>query len=69
MKIKFVKKVIGLGAVALLAIGLAACGNEEGKEKTDSEKSLAESLDYQIVGIDPGAAMMTTTEKAIEEYE
>lgn len=69
MKMKFVKNVIGLGAVALLAVGLAACGNDEGKDKADAEKSVAESLDYQIVGIDPGAAIMTTTEKAIEEYE
>ena len=68
MKMKFVKNVIGLGAVALLAVGLAACSNDEVKDKVDTEKSVAESLDYQIVGIDPGAAIMTTTEKAIEEY-
>ncbi|MEK5037767.1 glycine betaine ABC transporter substrate-binding protein [Sporosarcina sp. FSL K6-3457] len=68
MRKKFMKTVIGLGAVALLAVGLAACGNDEGKDKADTEKSVAESVDYQIVGIDPGAAIMTTTEKVIEEY-
>ena len=29
---KLTKKVIGLGAVALLAVGLAACGNDDGQE-------------------------------------
>ena len=31
MKIK--KKVLGLGAVALLAVGLAACGGADDKDK------------------------------------
>ncbi|MFJ7934699.1 glycine betaine ABC transporter substrate-binding protein [Sporosarcina sp. NPDC096371] len=69
MKKNIVKKVVGLGAVALLAFGLAACGKDDGKGQTDTEKSVAESLDYQIIGIDPGANIMSTTEKAIEEYE
>lgn len=62
------KKVFGLVATALLAIGLAACGNNDEKAKTGTEKSVGVSLDHQIIGIDPGAAIMTTTEKAIEEY-
>ncbi|MCG7335656.1 glycine/betaine ABC transporter [Sporosarcina sp. ACRSM] len=62
------KKLVGLGATALLAIGLAACGNNDEKAKTGTEKSVGVSLDHQIIGIDPGAAIMTTTEKAIEEY-
>ena len=65
---KLTKKVFGLGAVALLALGLAACGNDDDKAGTDSTKSVGESLKYKITGIDPGAGIMEATEKAIEEY-
>lgn len=69
---KLTKKVLGLGAVALLAVGLAACGNSDDKAGTDSgtesTKSVGESLDYKITGIDPGAGIMEATEKAIGEY-
>jgi glycine betaine/proline transport system substrate-binding protein len=70
---KLIKKVTGLGAVALLAVGLAACGNDdrnnETSTETDTSKSVAESVDYKITGIDPGAGIMEATERAIEEYE
>lgn len=65
---RFLEKVGGLGAIALLAVVLTACGSDAGKAVTDKEQSIGESLDYQIIGIDPGAAIMTTTEKVIEEY-
>ena len=35
---------------------------------TESTKSVGESLDYKITGIDPGAGIMEATEKAIAEY-
>jgi len=65
------KKITGLGAIALLALGLTACGDEEGTEKdTATEtKSVGESLDYKITGIDPGAGLMAATENAIVDYE
>lgn len=69
------KKITGLGAIALLSLGLAACGNEEDtdtKEDTTSTpeaNSVGESVDYKITGIDPGAGLMAATEKAIIEYE
>ncbi len=66
---KLTKKVLGLGAVALLAVGLAACGNDDEKAGTDSTKSVGESLDYKITGIDPGAGIMEATEKAIKDYD
>lgn len=65
------KKITGLGAIALLALGLTACGDEEGTENntaTDTN-SVGESLDYKITGIDPGAGLMAATEDAIVEYE
>ena len=56
-----------------MAVGLAACGNDDGNNETstetDTSKSVAESVDYKITGIDPGAGIMEATERAIEEYE
>lgn len=62
------KKLTGIGTIALLALGLAACGNEEGTEK-GSSNSVGESLNYKITGIDPGAGIMEASANAIEEYE
>ncbi|MCZ8540676.1 glycine betaine ABC transporter substrate-binding protein [Psychrobacillus psychrodurans] len=70
---KLAKKLTGLGAVALLSLGLAACGDTEEKNdstSTDSNaSSVGESLDYKITGIDPGAGIMEATERAITDYE
>lgn len=60
--------------IPVLAIGLAACGSDKAnddKGKTNegsSDTSIGESLDYKIVGIDPGAGLMKATSEAIEEY-
>ncbi len=67
------KKLVGFGATALLALGLAACGNDDGKTEdegtaTGTATPVGESVNYKITGIDPGAGIMETTEKAIEEY-
>jgi len=70
---KLTKKVLGLGAVALLAVGLAACGNDDDKKETetggDTTKSVGELVDHKITGIDPGAGIMEATEKVLVEYE
>lgn len=68
---KLTKKVLGLGAVALLAVGLAACGNDDDKNEAggDTTKTVGELVDYKITGIDPGAGIMEATEKVLTEYE
>ncbi|MEK4714037.1 glycine betaine ABC transporter substrate-binding protein [Sporosarcina sp. FSL K6-5500] len=66
---KLSKKVLGLGAVALLAVGLAACGSDKNEADGNSTKTVGESVDYKITGIDPGAGIMEATEKALVEYE
>ncbi|MDW0112457.1 glycine betaine ABC transporter substrate-binding protein [Sporosarcina saromensis] len=66
------KKLFGLGTAALLAVGLAACGNDEGDSTSSGDadtKSVGEAVDYKITGIDPGAGIMEATDKAITEYE
>lgn len=59
------KKMFGLGAAALLAVGLAACGNDDNAEG----KSVGESIDYKITGVDPGAGIMEATDRAISDYD
>ncbi|KEF38808.1 ABC-type proline/glycine betaine transport system, periplasmic component [Schinkia azotoformans MEV2011] len=61
--------------VLVLAIGLAACGSQgagnKGEEATTAGEAAAavgESVDYEIIGIDPGAGIMKATAKVIEEY-
>lgn len=60
------KKIIGIGAVAVLSFGLAACGNDKANS---SNGSVGKNVNYKITGIDPGAGIMTATEKAIEDYK
>ncbi len=66
---KLAKKVVGLGAVALLAVGLAACGSDKNDAGGDTTKTVGESVDYKITGIDPGAGIMEATEKLLVEYD
>ena len=47
---KLIKKVTGLGAVALLAVGLAACGNDDGNNETSMKPILQNrSLNQSII--------------------
>ncbi|MEH7224974.1 glycine betaine ABC transporter substrate-binding protein [Bacillus sp. JJ1566] len=50
-----------------LTLGLAACGSDS-KEAGTNSASVGESVDYKIVGIDPGAGIMKATDSAIKEY-
>lgn len=59
----------------LLTVGLAACGSNktssEEKKGNSNEKSgasVGESVDYKIIGIDPGAGLMKASAKAIKDY-
>ncbi|WP_449539550.1 glycine betaine ABC transporter substrate-binding protein [Ferdinandcohnia sp. Marseille-Q9671] len=63
---KLVKASLAIG----FTLGLAACGgdSEEAGTTDKSTASVGESVDYEIVGIDPGAGIMKATASAIEEY-
>nr|WP_276525641.1 glycine betaine ABC transporter substrate-binding protein [Sporosarcina koreensis] len=71
---KLTKKMFGLGAAALLAVGLAACGsddkaNDKSTSGGSSSTTVGKSVDYKITGIDPGAGIMEATDRAIADYE
>lgn len=69
------KKWLSALMIPALSLGLAACGgdktnnNESNDGQGASPASVGESVDYKIIGIDPGAGLMKATASAIEEYE
>ncbi len=56
-----------LMGISMLLIFLTACGTDESTENKD--ESYSEAVDFTITGIEPGAGITVTTEKAMEEYE
>lgn len=67
------KKRIYLSIVLMLTLLLAACGGDDEKSNEgtggDSTASLGEQVDYKIIGIEPGAGIMSATANALEGYE
>ncbi|MEO2076845.1 MAG: glycine betaine ABC transporter substrate-binding protein [Bacillus sp. (in: firmicutes)] len=64
------KKWMLLLSAALLTMGLAGCGSDEASSKEDKgNASVGESVDYKIIGIDPGAGLMKATAKVLDEYQ
>ncbi|WP_251548598.1 glycine betaine ABC transporter substrate-binding protein [Neobacillus muris] len=66
------KKWILMLSAALLTLGLAACGSDktsgDNGEEASGSGSIGESVDFKIIGIDPGAGLMKASAEAIEEY-
>ncbi|MFS0861775.1 glycine betaine ABC transporter substrate-binding protein [Fredinandcohnia sp. 179-A 10B2 NHS] len=62
------KKVAKASLAIGLTIGLAACGGTDEAGSTAGSGSVGESVEYEIIGIDPGAGIMKATASAIEEY-
>ncbi|WP_080848606.1 glycine betaine ABC transporter substrate-binding protein [Cytobacillus gottheilii] len=51
-----IKKFLGVASAVTLTLGLAACGSDDA-----ATGSVGEQLDYEIIGIDPGAGIMNLT--------
>jgi glycine betaine/proline transport system substrate-binding protein len=61
------KKLVGITSALALTIGLSACGGEQ--QSGSSSDSVGEQVDYEIVGIDPGAGIMKLTiNEVLPEY-
>lgn len=67
-------KLLATSIVGILL--LSACGSKETNNEQESDEpsgngeiDYSEAVDYTITGIEPGAGISVTTEKAIEEYE
>src|SRR5690625_40175 len=77
----FVKKLLGKRVIfitaILLVIIVSGCSSDDneaadknGEEAGEnSEENYSEAVDHTIIGIEPGAGITVTTEKAIEEYD
>src|SRR5690625_2328713 len=68
----FLKKTLLLVAVISLAVLTACGGSDDGNDGETEENATVnynEAVDHTITGIEPGAGITVTTEKAIEEYE
>lgn len=61
-KLMKVLAVIGISSV----VALTGCGKES---STASSEFIGDQVDYKIIGIDPGAGLMKSTEKALKEYD
>ncbi|ANF35193.1 glycine/betaine ABC transporter [Bacillus sp. NEAU-CP5] len=57
------KKIIGVGVTAALALSLAACGSQ-----TDGKATAADQVNKTIIGIDPGSGIMALTDEAVKDY-
>lgn len=69
-------KSIGLAAGLSFSIVAAGCGSEEkedanGGNNNEGTKEInySEEVEYTITGIEPGAGITQTTEKAVKQYE
>ncbi|WP_226659488.1 glycine betaine ABC transporter substrate-binding protein [Guptibacillus hwajinpoensis] len=69
----FKKGLTGLALFLSLTLILAACGgNNSGDSSEGSSESgtnVGEEMDYEIVGIEPGAGIMKATTSALDEYD
>ncbi|WP_217586011.1 glycine betaine ABC transporter substrate-binding protein [Lentibacillus saliphilus] len=74
----FNKRFFKNGAVAVALSGvlvLSACGGDDASSgndtnnNNDADTNYSEAIEHTIIGIEPGAGISVTTEKAIEQYD
>ena len=62
------KRKLSIGLVTLLVLSLlvAGCGGDKGASK--GEATTVDKFQGRIIGIEPGAGLMSASEEAIKEY-
>lgn len=58
-----------LSVVLIIISGCSSDGDDNSKADDENTNNYSEAVDHTIVGIEPGAGITVTTEKAIEEYD
>jgi len=62
------KQITRLFFALMVIISLAAC-SESKKEAAGQNQSIGEEVDYEIIGIDPGAGIMNQADEALDIYD
>ncbi len=60
------KTIIGLVTLLVLSLLVAGCGGK--KAETPAEESVVDKFQGRVIGIEPGAGLMSASEEAIEVY-
>lgn len=59
---------VGIAVLVVLTLILAGCGGSKPPASGTGDKTTAEKFQGRIIGIEPGAGLMSASEKAISEY-
>ncbi|WP_272885638.1 glycine betaine ABC transporter substrate-binding protein [Fictibacillus marinisediminis] len=62
------KKIVYSVLAGLLIVAYAAVAISQAKPSETSSKNVGDQVNYEITGIDPGAGLMKSTEKAMKDY-
>ncbi|MED2971028.1 glycine betaine ABC transporter substrate-binding protein [Fictibacillus sp. B-59209] len=62
------KKIVYSVLAGLLIVAYAAVAISQAKPDETSSKNVGDQVNYEITGIDPGAGLMKSTEKAMKDY-
>lgn len=55
-------------AMLVLALAMVGCSSNTGDQDEGGDRTIGESLEYKITGIDAGAGVVQAAERAVEDY-
>ncbi|MDY0406239.1 glycine betaine ABC transporter substrate-binding protein [Virgibacillus sp. 179-BFC.A HS] len=69
MQVKWKKWLVGIGFAAILTVVVGCSSDSNGDSKGNVPDDYSNAVDYTITGIEPGAGITVTTEKALDAYD